>query len=124
MLALVLKLIDNLVKLAEQRDQLSERTFVRFVDPTYRNAGQVYRNFIKALGTLESKLKRAKNMEPLLRFLKAERLELLSVRSRYAKPSPDYGIEETSLRPSKLASRNYWVARLVQLFIPERLSEE
>jgi len=81
-IALLLKLLENLTKLAERREQLNEKEFSRYAEPTLRDAELIYRDFLRIFTQLEKRVKRTKRAETWIRFLETERLQLLPVRMR------------------------------------------
>lgn len=82
MITLLLKLLENLVKLAERRERLNEKEFTRIVEPTLRDTELVYADFLRIFTQLKQRITRTKRSETLIRFLEEERLRLLPVRIR------------------------------------------
>jgi hypothetical protein len=75
------RIVDRLIILLEKRNARREHYFTSFVDPVFRDAEVVARDYIALFGTLIAKLKRRdEDILSLIRWIEERRLDLLPIR--------------------------------------------
>ena len=82
MIDTIVNVLSNLVKLAEVREKNREKYIERYVEPIYKDAEVIFRDYIGLMREVERKLRRARKVGLLLRFLEEKRQENLTVRTK------------------------------------------
>ena len=78
----IVQILSNLVKFAEVREKNREKYIERYVEPIYEDAEVIFRDYFGLMQEVEKKLRRARKVGPLLRFLEEKRQENLTVRTK------------------------------------------
>lgn len=76
------KLLSSLTKLVEAREKNKEKFVDRYVEPVYRDAESIYKDYSRLLREIRAKVKRGKKIAPILKYLEEKRQENLNTRTK------------------------------------------
>ena len=82
MIDTIIKLLGSLTKFAEVREKNREKFIDRYVEPVYRDAEAIYKDYSELLRDVRDKAARNRKIKPILTYLEEKRLEHYAERKK------------------------------------------